>query len=93
MSYKDYKVLCFKGIDYIATRENDLNKIISFYKKSFEDDISSREIQEVFDRDKEFLLINEETGFKERTTYNKLITEYIYLTDSEDFLFLCSSEW
>ena len=26
MSYRDYKVYCFKDVDYIATKIKDLNK-------------------------------------------------------------------
>ena len=93
MSYNDYKVYCFKDVDYIATKVGNLEEIMSYYRQMFEDDLDSREIREVFNRDKEFILINEETNFKERTTYNKLIEEYIADTDGEDYLYLCSKEW
>lgn len=93
MSYNDYKVYCFKDVDYIATKEGDINKIIAYYTTMFEDDLSVNEIKEVVNRDREFILINEETNFKETTTYNKLIEEYIKDTDGEDYLYLCSKEW
>lgn len=93
MSYNDYKVYCFKEVDYIATKVDNLEEIMSYYRQMFEDDLDSREIREVFNRDKEFILINEETNFKERTTYNKLIEEYIADTDGEDYFYLCSKEW
>ena len=93
MSFNDYKVYCFKDVDYIATKVKDINQIIEFYKLMFEDDLDISEVKEIKDRDKEFILINEETHFKEKTTYNKLIKEYIVITDGEDYLYLCSSEW
>lgn len=93
MNYRDYRVFCFKDVDYIATREKEIEEIMNFYRNMFEDDLVISEVVEIKDRDKEFILINEETNYKERTTYNKLIEEYIIITDGEDYLYLCSSEY
>lgn len=93
MNYRDYRVFCFKDVDYIATREKEIEEIMNFYRNMFEDDLVISEVVEIKDRDKEFILINEETNYKERTTYNKLIEEYIVITDGEDYLYLCSSEY
>ena len=93
MSYRDYKVYCFKDVDYIATKIKDLNEVMEFYRKMFEDGLEINEVKEIYNRDKEFLFINEETNFKGKTTYNKLIEEYIEATDGEDYLYLCSKEW
>jgi hypothetical protein len=92
MNYRDYRVFCFKEVDYIATRKREIEEIMNFYRSMFEDDLVISEVVEIKDRDKEFILINEETNYKERTTYNKLIEEYIIITDGEDYLYLCSSE-
>lgn len=93
MSYNDYKVYCFKDVDFIATRVDDIDKIISYYNTMFEDNLNIEDIKEIKDKNKEFILINEDTNFKETTTYNKLIEEYIVDTDGEEYLYLCSKEW
>ncbi len=94
MDYRDYKVYCIKDIDVIATKEKSLDEIMNFYRKIFEEDVSINEIEEIKDRDDDFMLINEGTNYKEVTTYNKLIKEYIRILDEDaEYLYLCSKEW
>ena len=79
MSFNDYKVYCFKDVDYIATKVKDINQIIEFYRLMFEDDLDISEVKEIKDRDKEFILINEETHFKEKTTYKEVLNRFIFI--------------
>ena len=95
MKYKEYIVVAFKELDFIATKETNLKVIKEWYEKEYQDDLGLEEIKILTDieRTKEFTCLFDDTKAPRKTNCNKIINENIKMFGEHNYIYLYGTEW
>lgn len=95
MKYKEYIVISFKEIDYIATKETNIKVIKEWYEKEYEDILELADIKILTDieRTKKFTFIFDDTKAPKKTNCNKVINEMIKMYGEHNYIYLYGTEW
>jgi len=95
MKYKEYIVISFKDIDYIATKETNIKTIKEWYEKEYQDTLDLDEIKILTDKEKtkEFIFISDDAKTPRKTNCNKLINEMIKIYGEYNYIYLYGTEW
>lgn len=95
MKYKEYIVVAFKEVDFIATKETNIKLIKDWYEKEFQDELELNEIKIFTDieRTKKFTFIDDDTKAPRITNCNKLLNEMVKQYGEYMYIYLYGTEW